>query len=164
MEQHFRTEMTDYFDFNVFIAKRNAPILLNYGFLFLLMMLPGLIFLLVSRPSPLALLAELAGIVLFNIGVIVALISSIVVYSTKRRPGAIGSFKTSIAPDIFVESSSMIETHIHWEKFSGITQSPRLLIFLISPTAGYIIPKRAFRDAEDAQRFLETAQAYQRAR
>jgi len=43
-----------------------------------------------------------------------------------------------------------------------ITENKNLIVLFFGPRYGFIIPRRTFQNAEHAQAFLETAQAYHR--
>ena len=56
--------------------------------------------------------------------------------------------------------SAVMETRTSWAKVTELRQSDKLIVFLLSPRYGFIVPNRAFPTPQQAQAFLETAQAY----
>jgi len=83
-----------------------------------------------------------------------------VIAQATARPGAIGLHTLSLQPEGLREQNSVLEAWIKWQKFAEIAESPQMIVLLISPRYGFLVPKRAFQTLEQAQTFLETAQAY----
>ena len=79
---------------------------------------------------------------------------------TELRPGTIGLHTILLHSKGFDLHSSVMETRVEWTKVTELKQNDKLIIFPISKHFGFIVPKHAFPAPEQAQTFLETAQAY----
>jgi hypothetical protein len=83
-----------------------------------------------------------------------------VVAQTQTRPGAIGLHTFKLGPDGVREQTTVIEAFARWAKVTEIAENKQLIVFFLGPRYGFLIPKRAFPSAEDAQVFLDTARAF----
>ena len=162
MEQTFQLEFKDYLNFTLFVYKRNPWAI--FVWIVLALALPGPLMTGVvfgHGATPMRSILVEAILLLLSFSVIVFLLRRSIAYMVKQRPGSLGVFTTTITPEMLIEANPIIESRVRWEHISEITESADLLVFMLSPQAAYLIPKRAFRDTEHAREFLETARAYQ---
>jgi hypothetical protein len=54
-----------------------------------------------------------------------------------------------------VESTAVGESHTSWAGVDRIEQNPEYIFIYTSPAAAYVIPKRAFRDMQEAEGFYQ---------
>ena len=80
--------------------------------------------------------------------------------TTELDPGAIGLHTILLHPAGCRIQSAVMETWISWAKVTELRQEEKLMVFLLGPRCGFIVPKHAFPTPQQAQAFLETAQAY----
>lgn len=78
----------------------------------------------------------------------------------EARPGAIGLHTMRLDSNGLREQSTVMEAFVLWGNVTEITESPQALAFFLGPQFGFMVPKRAFADPEQAQAFLQTARAY----
>ncbi|MCW3060012.1 MAG: hypothetical protein JWQ02_1833 [Capsulimonas sp.] len=161
MEQTYTLELKDYLQFQAFIIKRNP----KYSRQRYLMMLIAPV---VTALMTTALRLPWEHILLFSalaaaiwIPYLLFAYRKAMSSQLKLSIGSTGLFTAVINPDRLSLEGPIHELRTRWEKVVEITESAHHLVFLYGPVYGSIIPKAAFRDAEHAREFLETAHAYQ---
>ena len=169
MEQTYTLELKDYLQFQAFLIKRTpqhsrrkivltatVPLIVAAGIAVL-----ALEFSVRNAPFPIA-SASIGWAVISLLWTLYIqwAYRKAMASQVKMSVGSVGLFTVAISPEMLRVDSPISETRIRWEKISEVTESASHLMFLFGPVVGYIIPKNAFRDADHAREFLETARAY----
>ncbi|MEO7719737.1 MAG: YcxB family protein [Capsulimonas sp.] len=161
MEQTYTLEVNDYLQFQAFLRKRNPKY--SHQRYLLMLVAPGLVAVatsLLRLPWEAILLFTALAAALW-IPYLLWAFRKTMSNQLKLTIGARGLFTAVIDPTRLSIEGPIHEMRTRWEKIIEITESEHQLVFLYSPAYGSMIPKAAFRDAEHAHEFLETARAYQ---
>lgn len=160
MELTYTLEKNDYLYFNGFVINRvpalKRQMVLRFVFLPALIALEAY-FVRASLPWFLLSVAVFTGI---WAGYLLWAQRRAITVQAQSRPGALGLHTVSLQPDGFYTQSSVLDTRAKWLNITEIADSPQMIILLLSPRFGFIVPKRAFAGPAQAAAFLETAQAY----
>jgi hypothetical protein len=73
----------------------------------------------------------------------------------KPGRGQLGRHKVVLGGDGVVESTAVGETRTSWAGVDRIEQNPDYIFVYTAPAAAHVIPKRAFRDMQEAERFYQ---------
>jgi hypothetical protein len=73
----------------------------------------------------------------------------------KPGRGQLGRHKVVLTEDGVFESTAVGESRTSWAGVHRIEQSPQYIFIYTSPAAAHMIPKRAFRDMQEAERFYQ---------
>ena len=162
MEITYQLEREDYLQYNRFVINR-VPALKRQAVLRFLIV-PAILSV-EFRFLPMPLLFY--GLLVFSTTVIwiVFLLWTqrrAVIALTLARPGAVGLHTLSLQPDGLREQTSVLEARVKWQHITEVAQSPQMIALFLGPRYGFLVPKRAFQNPQQAQAFFETAQAYRR--
>jgi hypothetical protein len=73
----------------------------------------------------------------------------------KPGRGQLGRHQVVLGEDGVVESTAVGESRTSWAGVDRIEQNPQYIFIYTSPAAAHVIPKRAFRDMQEAERFYQ---------
>jgi YcxB-like protein len=73
----------------------------------------------------------------------------------KPGKGQLGMHRMVLSDDGLVESTAVGESRIVWAGVDRVEQNPDYIFIYTSPVAAHVIPKRAFKDAEEADAFRQ---------
>ena len=73
----------------------------------------------------------------------------------KPDRGQLGRHKVMLTEDGVVESTAVGESRTSWAGVDRIEQNPEYIFIYTSPAAAHVIPKRAFRDMQEAEGFYQ---------
>jgi hypothetical protein len=75
----------------------------------------------------------------------------------QERPGRgqLGRHKVVLGGGGLIESTAVGESRTSWAGVDRIEQNPDYIFIYTSPAAAHVIPKRAFRDVQEADRFYQ---------
>jgi hypothetical protein len=73
----------------------------------------------------------------------------------KPGRGQLGRHKVVLTEGGLVESTAVGESRTSWAGVHRIEQNPRYIFIYTSPVAAHLIPKRAFRDMQEAEDFYQ---------
>src|SRR5215216_7230049 len=73
----------------------------------------------------------------------------------KPGRGQLGKHKVVLTEDSVVESTAVGESRTSWAGVDRIEQNPQYIFIYTSPAAAHVIPKRAFRDMQEAEGFYQ---------
>jgi hypothetical protein len=73
----------------------------------------------------------------------------------KPGKGQLGRHKVVLTEGGVVESTAVGESRTSWAGVHRIEQNPRYIFIYTSPAAAHLIPKRAFRDMQEAEVFYQ---------
>jgi hypothetical protein len=73
----------------------------------------------------------------------------------KPGRGQLGRHKVVLTESDVVESTAVGESRTSWAGVHRIEQNPRYIFIYTSPAGAHVIPKRAFRDTQEAERFYQ---------
>jgi hypothetical protein len=76
-----------------------------------------------------------------------------------ESPGFPTRYSISIKDEGLVVDTSMNETKYHWNALRRIEQLEKYLFVLLSPSLGFMIPKRAFSSPVEMERFIKMIEA-----
>ena len=71
----------------------------------------------------------------------------------KLGRGQLGRHKVVLNEGGVVESTAVGESRTSWSGVHRVEQNPQYIFIYTSPAAAHLIPKRAFRDMQEAERF-----------
>jgi hypothetical protein len=79
----------------------------------------------------------------------------------EERPdrGQLGRHRMVLSEDGIAESTAVGESRASWVGVDRIEQNPEYIFIYTSAAAAHVIPKRAFRDAQEAEDFCQFARA-----
>ncbi len=77
----------------------------------------------------------------------------------KPEKGQLGKHRIVLSEDGVVESTAVGESRTSWAGVERIEQSPDYIFIYTSPVAAHVIPKRAFRDVQEAEGFYQLLRA-----
>src|SRR5688572_16246593 len=89
----------------------------------------------------------LAGVTFFMLFVLVPRMVS-------KQPGVLGHRVISIEADGFRERTATIDQQVKWEGIREIDATDEHFFVFIGPDTAHVIPRRFFRSADDAERFV----------
>jgi len=75
----------------------------------------------------------------------------------KPEKGQLGKHRIVLSENGLVESTAVGESRTSWAGVERVEQSPDYIYVYTSPVAAHVIPKRAFKDAEEAEAFRQLA-------
>jgi YcxB-like protein len=73
----------------------------------------------------------------------------------KPGKGQLGKHRIVLSGDGLVESTAVGESRTSWAGVDRIEQDRDHLFIYVSPAAAHVIPKRAFRDTQEAEAFYQ---------
>ncbi len=73
----------------------------------------------------------------------------------KPGRGQLGRHKVVLGGDGVVESTAVGKSSTSWAGVDRIEQNPQYIFIYTSRAAAHVIPKRAFRDMQEAERFYQ---------
>jgi hypothetical protein len=76
----------------------------------------------------------------------------------KPGRGQLGKHKVVLTEGGVVESTAVGESRISWAGVHRIEQNPQYIFIYTSPAAAHLIPKRAFRDMQEAEDFYQLSE------
>ena len=78
----------------------------------------------------------------------------------KEKPGRgqLGRHKVVLAEGDVVETTAVGESRTAWAGVDRVEQNPQYIFIYTSPAAAHLIPKRAFRDIQEAEDFYQLSQ------
>jgi hypothetical protein len=78
-----------------------------------------------------------------------------------ERPdrGQLGRHRVILSDDGVVESTAVNQSRTAWAGVDRVEQSSDYIFLYTSPAAAHVIPKRAFKDAEQAEAFFRRARS-----
>lgn len=78
-----------------------------------------------------------------------------------ERPdrGHLGRHRVTLGEDGVTESTSVGESRTAWAGVDRVEQSPDYIFIYTTPAAAHVIPKRAFKDPEEAEAFFRLARS-----
>jgi hypothetical protein len=78
-----------------------------------------------------------------------------------ERPdrGQLGRHRVILSDDGVVESTAVNQSRTAWAGVDRVEQSSDYIFLYTSPAAAHVIPKRAFKDAEQAEAFFRLARS-----
>lgn len=82
------------------------------------------------------------------------------IYSQSESKSVLGAHTIAIGPEGVSERTAVGESRIAWSGIERIEDDDEYLFLYIGPLVAHVIPKRAFKTAEDANAFLHQAQSY----
>jgi hypothetical protein len=77
----------------------------------------------------------------------------------KPGRGQLGRHRVVLQPDAVVESTGVNQTRTSWSGVDRVEQEQEYIFIYTSPMSAHLIPKRAFRDAAEADAFYQLAKA-----
>lgn len=77
-----------------------------------------------------------------------------------RNKGLWGPHTLTIDESELVERTEVGENRVKWQGLEKIAASPTHLFFFVSSNSAHIIPRSAFADPEQSERFLHQAELY----
>jgi hypothetical protein len=82
-----------------------------------------------------------------------------------ERPekGQLGKHRIVLGEDGLRESTAVGESRISWAGVDRIEQDPAYIFIYTTPAAAYLIPKRAFKDPQEAEAFYQFSTARKQA-
>ncbi len=162
MEVTYQLEREDYWQFNKFVINR-VPALKRQVIFNLL--LPGVIWLgafwVLHFPLAVYIFLNLVLWVCWPLYYFPEM-KRATIKRAEMVPGALGQHTLTICPERLRQKSLVSESAVGWQSFTELTEDSRYLFFFMSQRFGLIVPKRVFPTPEQAQAFLETAQAYRK--
>ncbi len=160
MEVTYTLEKNDYLQFNGFIINR-VPALKRQALLrFFGLPLFNLVVLWAFHVSLVPYLLNALGVTALWIGYLWWAHRQVVITLAQARVGDLGLHTVSLQPDGFYNQTSVLETRVKWQNITEVADSPQMIVLFLSPSYGFIVPKRVFAGPEQAQAFLETTRAY----
>ena len=81
----------------------------------------------------------------------------------KPGKGQLGKHRIALSKDGIVESTAVGETRTSWAGVDRIEQNPDYFFIYTSPVAAHCIPKRAFKDVQEAEAFYQLSLTYKAA-
>ena len=81
-------------------------------------------------------------------------------YSATKSKGVLGKHTVVIEPSGVTETGSVSESKVAWSGVEKIVDDNQYIYIFTSPLQAHVIPKRAFRNNEESQTFLETAKRF----
>jgi hypothetical protein len=82
------------------------------------------------------------------------------IYSQTESRNVIGEHTIAIEPEYVIEKSPIGESRTAWSGIEKIQSDGQYIYVYVGPLYAFVIPKRAFKTGEDAEAFLQQAQAY----
>lgn len=73
----------------------------------------------------------------------------------KPEKGQLGKHRIVLGEDGVVESTAVGESRTSWAGVERVEQNPDYIFIYTSPVAAHVIPKRAFKDAEETEAFRQ---------
>jgi hypothetical protein len=73
----------------------------------------------------------------------------------KPGRGQLGKHRVALTEGGVVESTAVGESRTSWAGVDRIEENPRYIFIYTSPAAAHVIPKRAFSDMREAERFYQ---------
>lgn len=82
-----------------------------------------------------------------------------------ERPGRgrLGRHRVVLGEDGVIESTVVNQSRTAWPGVDRVEQSPDYIFIYIAPVTAYVIPKRAFRDPQEAEAFFRLARGFREA-
>ena len=77
----------------------------------------------------------------------------------KPGKGQLGRHRIVVSQEGLIESTAVGESRTSWGGVDRIEQDPHYIFIYTSPAAAHVIPKRAFRDPEEADAFYQLSRA-----
>ncbi len=77
----------------------------------------------------------------------------------KPGRGQLGTHRIVVSEDGLIESTAVGESRTSWVGVDRIEQNPAYIFIYTSPSAAHLIPKRAFSDGQEAERFYQFSRA-----
>jgi hypothetical protein len=79
----------------------------------------------------------------------------------EERPGRgqVGKHRLALSEDGIVESTAVSESRTSWAGVDRVEQNSDYIFIYTSAAAAHMIPKRAFRDLQEAEAFYQLARA-----
>jgi hypothetical protein len=77
----------------------------------------------------------------------------------KPGGGQLGGHKMALTPEGVLESTAVGESRTTWAGVDRVEQNPDYIFIYTSAAAAHVIPKRAFRVPDDAERFYQLSKA-----
>jgi len=77
----------------------------------------------------------------------------------KPDRGQLGRHKVALIRDGVVESTTVGESRTSWAGVHRVEQNAQYIFLYTSAAAAHVIPKRAFKDSEEAERFYQLGKA-----
>ncbi len=77
----------------------------------------------------------------------------------KPGRGQLGKHRMVVSQDGLIESTAVGESRTSWAGVDRIEQNPEYIFIYTSPAAAHMIPKRAFRDTQEAEAFYQLCRA-----
>jgi YcxB-like protein len=77
----------------------------------------------------------------------------------KPGKGQLGKHRMVVSEDGLFESTAVAETRTSWAGVDRIEQNPEYIFIYTSAAAAHVIPKRAFRDMQEAEDFYRRARS-----
>ena len=79
----------------------------------------------------------------------------------EERPdkGQLGRHRLVLGEDGLSESTAVGESRTTWAGVDRVEQSPDYIFIYTTPSAAYVIPRRAFKDPQQAEAFLQLSRS-----
>ncbi len=77
----------------------------------------------------------------------------------KPGRGQLGAHRIVVSEDGVIESTAVGESRTSWAGVDRVEQNPDYIFIYTAPTAAHLIPKRAFKDTQEAERFYQFSRA-----
>lgn len=159
MEVTYTLNAADVAHFQQYLLRRSQP---RYGLrswgVFAFLLLIGGLLLLMSTDKIGTLLSTVLPLLLVFVFWKVFLRFALA-RQAKNTPGLGDVQVLQITPQHFVQTTPTSETKMLWQGISDVAEDADYLYLLLNNQRGYLVPKRAFLDAAQAQTFFETAVA-----
>ncbi|HSE31888.1 MAG TPA: YcxB family protein [Pyrinomonadaceae bacterium] len=81
-------------------------------------------------------------------------------YSAAKSKSVLGEYTVIIESAGLTEKGSVSESKVAWSGVEKIENDNQYIYIFTSPLQAHVIPKRAFRNNEESQTFLETAKRF----
>ena len=85
-------------------------------------------------------------------------------YAGSQGKGILGEHTILIDPEGVTERSVVGESRTAWSGVERVDDDNQNIYLFVGPVQAHVIPKRAFENSDDADAFLQMAQAYRLAR
>ena len=159
MEVTYTLTVADVVHFQKYLLRRSSPrnALRTWAVAFFLLLISGFL-LMISTDKVSTLISSVVPLALIFVFWKVFLRFALA-RQAKNTP-ALGDVQVlRITPQHFVQTTPTSETKMLWQGIFDVAQDANYLYLLLNKQRGYLVPKRAFLDAVQAQTFYETAAA-----
>lgn len=108
---------------------------------------------------------EWLGFGLINVGAVITLVTHVIYpWLLKRKvlkdPQSLGQRQIRVSATEFYAKYPLSETILKWQAMFDVVEDTDYIYIFLKKGYGWIIPKRAFANAEQAKQFADTAKSY----